>query len=136
MKIVSVDSKTWISVERHEDPGGYASFEVEAQVDIGHGQFRAWNVDVQFLNLGTFTDELDRFVLDRRLAPRLEGTYDTVLAFSASGAAVILTFCVGDAFCGRKTVEFRLTGAFEIEPGCLTAIGAELRKHLPPAASR
>lgn len=136
MKIVSVDSNTWVSVERHEDPGGYASFAVEAQVDIGHGQFRAWNADVQFLNLGNFTAELDRFVLDRRLVPRLEGTYDTFLAFCASGTAVYLDFRVGDAFCGRKTVDFRLAGAFEIDPGCLTAIGEELRKHLPPRASR
>ncbi|MBP7864932.1 MAG: hypothetical protein KA419_03200 [Acidobacteria bacterium] len=127
MKVVSLDSGSRITVERHEDPGGYASFAVEAQVDIGHGQFRAWNADVHFLNLEAFAAELDRFVLDRSLAPRLEGTYDTFLALSASGNAVFLAFQVGDAFCGRKTVDFRLSGAFEIDPGTLTALAEEFR---------
>jgi hypothetical protein len=59
--------------------------------------------------------EFDRFILDRSHTPRLEGTYDTYLAFSTSGTAVMLQYRLGDAFCGRKTAYFHQSGEFEVD---------------------
>jgi hypothetical protein len=59
--------------------------------------------------------EFDRFILDRSHPPRLEGTYDTYLAFSTSGTAVMLQYRLGDAFCGRKTAYFHQSGEFEVD---------------------
>jgi hypothetical protein len=119
MKISSVDNNCSITIERTGDPGGYAGFQMEVRVDIGHGQFYAKNGDVQFLKLEEFVSEFDRFILDRNRTPRLEGTYDTYLAFSASGPAVVLQYRLGDAHCGRKTVHFYQSGEFEVEQGHL-----------------
>ena len=115
MKICSVDNNCFVALEYKGDPSGYSGFQVEVHADIRHGQFDAKNIDVQFLNLEEFVQELDKFVLDRTRMPRLEGTYDTYFAFSASGSAVILKYQLGDAFCGRKTSYFYQSGEFEVE---------------------
>jgi len=114
MKIASADGGSWIRIERTGDPRGYSGFEMDVHVDIGHGVFDAKNSDVQFLHLGAFVSALDRFITDRSRTPRLEGTYDTYLVFSGAGTVVFLEYCLGDAHCGKKTVSFRQTGAFEV----------------------
>lgn len=115
MKIISVDNNCFVALEYRGDPSGHSGFQVVVHADIRHGQFDAKNMDVQFLNLEEFVSELDKFILDRTRMPRLEGTYDTYFAFSASGSAVILKYQIGDAFCGRKTSYFYQSGEFEVE---------------------
>lgn len=115
MKICSVDNNCFVALEFRGDSSGYYGFQVEIHADIQHGKFDAKNIDVQFLNLEEFVPELDKFILDRTRMPRLEGTYDTYFAFSASGSAVILKYQLGDVFCGRKTSYFYQSGEFEVE---------------------
>jgi hypothetical protein len=103
MKICSVDNKCFAAIEYSEDGQGYGSFQIEVYFDIGHGKFDAKNGDVQFLNLEKFVSEFDKFILDRKRALRLEGTYDTYFGFMASGSAVLLKYQFGDAICGQKT---------------------------------
>lgn len=114
MKICSVDNNCFVALEYKSEPSGYFGFQVEVHADIRHGQFAAKNIDVQFLNLEEFVQEFDKFILDRTRMPRLEGTYDTYFAFSASGSTVILKYQLGDAFCGRKTSYFYQSGEFEV----------------------
>lgn len=115
MKIYSIDKNCFAALDYKGDPSGYSGFQVEVHADIQHGQFDAKNIDVQFFNLVEFVRELDKFILDRTRMPRLEGTYDTCFAFSASGSGVILKYQLGDAFCGRKTSYFYQSGEFEVE---------------------
>lgn len=115
MKIDSADKNCFINFEYKRDASGYSGFHVEIHADIRHGKFDARNIDVQFLNLGEFVSELDKFIIDRSRTPRLEGTYDTYFAFSATGTAVILKYQLGDAFCGRRTSYFYQSGEFEVE---------------------
>lgn len=115
MKITSADNKCWIAVQVAADGGGYSAFDVACHVDIGHGQFEARNRDIHFLNSKEFVNELDRFITDRTRTPRLNGTYDTYIAFSASGIAVLCEYRVGDAFAGRRPARFFQSGEFEIE---------------------
>ncbi len=83
---------------------------------------------MQLLDLDAFVDELDAFVLDRTLRPRLSGTYDTFLAFEAVGNAVLFSYCLGDALMGRPTHRFTQTGSFEIDDDTLSSIVGELRE--------
>lgn len=115
MKIHSVDNICTLTLEHTGDPGDYSGFKMEVHADIRHGQFDAKNSDVQFLNLEGFVLEFDRFICNRSHTARLEGTYDTYIAFSASGAAVMLQYQLGDAFCGRKTAYFHQSGEFEVD---------------------
>ncbi len=114
MKIFSVDNICSITIERNDETDTHSGFQMEAHVDVRHGQFDAKNIDVQFANLEEFVSEFDRFILDRSRTPRLEGTYDTYIAFSGQGNAVMLQYRLGDAFCGRKTAYFHQSGEFEI----------------------
>jgi hypothetical protein len=115
MKISSLDKTCSVTLEYTGDARGYSGYQIEADVDIRHGRFYAKNIDVQFLNWDEFVSEYNRFILDRSLTPRLVGTYDSYIAFTGNGTAVYLQFCLGDAFCGRKTVGFRQSGEFEVE---------------------
>ena len=124
MKILSSENKSYFQIKRTSDEG-YSGFDVEVLVDIGHGQFRAQNQDLQWLNIPEFTAQLDGFINDRRLIPRLEGTYDSFLEFSESVNVVVVAFAVGDAFCGNKTHEFLLRGSFEISQDMLIAVAQE-----------
>lgn len=128
MKLTSEDRQCWIAIEAMADPDGYCGFAVEAHADIGHGQFCAKNADVQFLNLAQFVAEFDRFLLDRSLSPRLEGTYGCYLAFSAAGNSVTVQYGIGDAFCGKRTVYFQQSGAFEMAQENLLPILADFRR--------
>ncbi len=127
MRITSIDSICSITLERKDDASGNPGFQMETHVDIRHGRFGAKNIDVQFLNLEEFVSEFDRFILDRTRMPRLEGTYDTYIAFSASGNTVMLQYRLGDAFCGQKTSYFCQSGEFEVEQERLLQYLADFR---------
>lgn len=130
MNITSADRICSVFLERNRDVTDHPGFRMAARVDIGHGHFEASNGDVRFLNLPEFVAELDRFILDRRRAPRLDGTYDSSISFVANGNSVILRYCIGDAFHGQKTALFHQSGAFEVEQEklfqCLTELKALL----------
>ena len=114
MKIRSIDKKSWFDVKPLKD-GSYTAISVEVQIDIGHGVFNAKNIDVQFLNLSVFTSELDNFLTDRSMLPRLNGTYDSFIEISGSVSHVFIKFCIGDVDCGAKTHQYNLCGSFEID---------------------
>ncbi len=130
MKIMSVDRQCWITLELKRDLSGYAGFEIEIHADIGHGQFSAKNLDVQLFSLRQFVSEFDEFILDRSRSPRLEGTYGSCLAFSMIGGAVLLEYGLGDACCGKKTIDFYHSGGFEIEQDSLLELFAGFRQLL------
>ena len=117
MLIKSIDSQSWIEIERSLLEQEYSCFSIACKVDIGHGQFTAKNTDVHFVNLKQFVDDLDHFILDRNLSPILEGTYGTSLKFySPSSCSLMVSFTIGDAYCGYiETVDFKTSGTFEIE---------------------
>ena len=119
MRITCVEKISWVNIEYKRDPSGYPSFEVEVHADVRHGQFHAKNLNVQFINFEEFVAELDRFILDRSRAPRLEGTDYTFIAFLAKGITVMCQYRLGGAVSGRKTVYYHLFGEFEIEQGYL-----------------
>ena len=115
MKIHSADNNCIITIEHNIDLNGYSGFQVDVHADIRHGKFDAKNMDVQFLNLDEFASEFDKFILDRSHIPHLEGTYDTYFTFTAHGAAVILKYQLGDAFCGQKTSYFYRRGSLKLD---------------------
>ncbi len=130
MKIYSSDSRSAIRIEKHGDVQ-YSSFEVEVSVDIGHGAFTDKNTDVQFLNLDRFVEELNAFVLERQQIPRLQGTYDSFIAFStpAGKTALWVEFALGDACAGPvKTADYLLKGGFEFDPEYLNEVLAGFRE--------
>jgi hypothetical protein len=130
MRIGSTDGKVWLELTRNQaEP--HASFAIECSVDVAHGSFRARNSDVHFFNLEEFAKALDAFVLDRTLTPRLEGTYDTRVELSRprSKNAVMLSFVIGDAYCGyAATVDYRTAGEFEIGAEYLNDVVAAFRE--------
>jgi hypothetical protein len=86
------------------------------EASINNGRFYGRNNDIYFLNIDEFAASLDAFVTDRSLSPRLEGTYDSFICIYGKANQVFLEFVIGDAFCVRpKTVQFRISGAFEFE---------------------
>jgi len=114
MRITSIKNISWVNIECKQDPIGHPSFEIEVYAGIRNGQFHAKNLKIHFFNLEEFVAEFDRFILDRSCGPRLEGTYNTFIAFSATGNMVICQYRLGGAFNGRKTVHFHHFGEFEI----------------------
>lgn len=130
MKICSADNACFIAIEYQTDSGGYSGFQVAAHADIRHGKFDAKNDDVQLLNLEAFISELDQFILDRKRAPYLTGTYDTYFAFSARGTSVMLKYQLGDACCGRTTSYFLQSGEFEVEQEDLLQILGGFREFI------
>jgi len=124
MRISSSDQHSWIEINFRPDANsGYESFSLEVSVDVGHGQFRGINNDVHFLNIDEFAASLDAFVTDRSLSPCLEGSYDSFIRLSGTVNDILLEFAIGDAFCGyAKTVQFQVSGAFEIEQEYLLSL--------------
>lgn len=114
MKIFSSDTRSWLRIERTKT-GEYVGFEVEARIDVGHGRFHVQNDDVQWLNVADFAAELETFVLNRSVSPRLEGTYDSFLKIRAFSNLVNMEFAIGDTFCGNRTHEYLFEGSFEID---------------------
>ena len=121
LRLHSPDCRSWLELSPlSDDQGYYTAVSMEAVVDIGHGRFTAFNGDVQLLGIAAFCDVFDKFILDRTLQPCLEGTYDSFIAFSGSSTSVVLSFCVGDSYCGSEGVEdYRLRGKFAIDQGLL-----------------
>ncbi|MGE5257402.1 MAG: hypothetical protein ACM3KE_12060 [Hyphomicrobiales bacterium] len=114
MKIASIRNISWVSIECTQDSSGPPNFEIEVYAGIRNGQFHAKNLNIHLFNLEEFVAEFDRFILDRSLGPRLEGSYNTFIAFSATGNMVICQYRLGGAFSDRKTMNFHHFGEFEI----------------------
>ena len=122
MKISSSDRRCWISIERPAGAHPHAAFAVEASVQIGHGRFHARNSDIHWTNGQEFSKDLDKFMTNRGLRPRLKGTYDSFIGFSGSATSVMLEFAVGDAFVGDRTHQYLLCGSFDVEHDRLLSI--------------
>ena len=131
MRIIGKDNRCWLSIE-HWGDDGYSAFEIEAHVEIGHGEFHSKNIDVQLLKLGEFVSEFNRFIMDRSLSPRLEGTYDSHICFREVGVEVVLEFAIGDATTiGNNTIFYRQTGAFIVDQEYLTETFRSFRSLSP-----
>jgi hypothetical protein len=129
MKIFSSDKKSWLSIEVvSDDEHGYSSFSMESLVDIGHSSFQGRNSDLHFFGIDDFVAQLSAFVMDRRIQPRLEGTYDSFLMFKGSASHVSVSFCIGSAYCGAETYSYVMSGAFEVEQENLASIVSDLSK--------
>ena len=116
MKISSNDRRCWISVERPARAHPHTPFALEASVQIGHGHFHARNSDIHWTNGREFSTDLDRFMTNRGLRPRLiSAACDSFVEFSGSARSVILEFAVCDAFCGDRTHRYLLRGSFDVE---------------------
>jgi hypothetical protein len=129
MRISSSDGKAWIEIRRNEDDD-LPSFSFCGAVNIGYGSFTASNISLTFLNLSEFAEALDVFISQRDLQPFLEGTYGSYLRVwqPRSKNEVMLSFCIGDAFCGWvSTSEFKLQGEFPIEQEMLNSLVLALR---------
>ena len=125
MKISSLYMDRWVAIEYN---GEYSST-VRVHSDIGHGRFDAMNKDVSWLNYNEFVPEFDKFILDRSRIPRLEGTYDTFLAFSGHGRRIILDYRLGDTYNGNERPEYHYqSGTFEISQEYLLQILAEFHR--------
>jgi hypothetical protein len=114
MKINSIDKKSWFAVKTVKD-GTYTAVSVDVQIDIGHGVFNAKNIDMHLLNLVVFTSDLNNFITDRSILPRLNGTYDSFIEISGSISHVFIKFCIRDEDCGATTHQYSLCGSFEID---------------------
>lgn len=115
MRITSIDSKTWVEIT----PGNSEfSFSIECMADRGQSLFHGKNTDFHFLNIEEFISDLNKFILDRNISPKLNGIYGPCLEFSRSKkqtTAVMVHFSVGDdSSACSENVEFKTTGTFEI----------------------
>lgn len=115
MKLQSADHKSFVSVVPNPE-NDWSSFRAEATVNLGHSGFSAASSDIALTNLAGFVAQLDLFILDRSLCPRLEGTYDTYLELRAKGREVILSFRIGSA---SGAASFGLSGSFAVEESAL-----------------
>lgn len=135
MRIRSTDEKAWLELSRNGSEA-HASFSIECSVDIGHGKFRAKNSDVHFVNAEEFVKTLDAFVLNRELAPQLNGTYDTrIQFFRPRGKNVtMVSFVIGDAFSGHSaTTHYKTEGEFEVDAEYLHELVTDFKKLLQQA---
>lgn len=126
VRIKSLDNTAWLAIFRNRDEP-HASFSLECSVDIGHGTFDAENSDVHFLNPEEFAKALDAFILDRKLAPQLDGTYDSFVRFfqPVGKSGVMVRFAIGDAFSGRSAgARYRTEGEFEMDAEYLNELVA------------
>jgi hypothetical protein len=131
MKIYSSDKKSWLGFKSMVDEEhDYSSFLLEVFVDLGHSFFQGKNTDLHFFCIDDFISQLNAFILDRSLQPRLEGTYDTYLMFKGEANNVILSFYVGSAYCGKETYSYAVQGAFDIDQENLNDIVKGFSKYL------
>ena len=132
MRLTSANSLSWVEVSPSGDEH-YSSFSVACAVDIGHGRFAGENVDVHLFDLPGFAEDLDRFVLDRNIRPRLEGTYGTFIEVwrpPDTVNEVRVSLAIGDAYAGSAAAggcEFKLEGSFPIDQGHLNPLAAGFR---------
>lgn len=119
MKISSRSGNDWISISIGCDTQGYSSIEMEAFLTHGISSFHAKQLDLQFFKISQFVDALDKFITDRSLMPKLEGTYDSFLSFRAIGSTVRLEFAIGDEISSKAPTVYCLRGAFDIDQSYL-----------------
>ena len=115
MRITSTDSKAWVEIT----PGKSSlSFTIECMVIGGESTLHGKNADLYLQNIEAFATDLDKFILDRNLRPQLNGVYGPCLEFYRSktnATAVMVRFIVvDDSSAYAENVEFKTTGAFEI----------------------
>lgn len=126
MKIYAADHHSWIEINRFVDEAnGYINYDLSVFIDIQHGQYTTKNKDAHLLNIEEFNSEFDRFITNRSLRPKLEGTYDSYLEFAGISNNVILRFKIMDAFCGIETVDYIFEGAFEVSQESLLSIHSQ-----------
>ena len=124
MKISSNDRRCWISVERPAGAHPHTPFALEVSMQFGHEYFHARNGDIHWTNGQDFSKDLDRFMTNRDLRPRLNcAANGSFVGFSGSATSVILEFAVGDAFLGDRTMhQYLLRGSFDVEQDRLLSI--------------
>lgn len=115
MKIYSIDRKSWISITTWVDEHQYRGTTIEASVELGLSRFHGKNIDIHLLSTKEFLAELDRFILDRDVRPRLEGTYESFIEFYGDASHIFLNFRIGDLECGKHNQAFSLCAGFEID---------------------
>jgi hypothetical protein len=126
MKIESKDHNSYINIECLGDPY-YSSFFVETELAKSSNQyyFKGHNKDVHFFKLDEFIKDLDHFITDRKIKPRLQGTYDFCLDVQAiESTRVWLTIYVGydNPSIPFATIKYGVLGGFEIDPEFLNQI--------------
>lgn len=124
IRFESTDRRSFVSLAPNLDLD-WPSFRIEAVVDLGHSTFSASNGDVALTHLAAFVDQLDRFITDRSLRPRLDGTYDTFLELDAKGRVVMLSFRVGGVSVAAGG---NLSGSFELDEAALLPLKTELAR--------
>ena len=122
MKIDSLDRKSWIEIESSKDGFNHKNLTIETSVDICHGVFRAKNLDINFLNIKEFITKLENFLIDRKEAPILNGTYDSFIKIYGDTSHVFLKFAIGDEFCGKPNHDYLFRGSFEFDQEQLLSI--------------
>jgi hypothetical protein len=124
MKIKSHDDKQWIEIEQSLDVG-YPSYKFQVSIDIGHNLFTGENNDMYFLNLEEFIGNLDSFILNREIKPKLEGTYNCFVEFYRPGNKniIMVSFYVGSTYAGfSDTASYGLKGCFEFNAEYLNEV--------------
>lgn len=129
MRLVSTDNQSELTITVVEDEHGYKASSLTAQISLGHSEFKGSNSDINFLNLPDFIRDLDAFILNRKIEPKLNGTYGSYILFRGTNTSVAIIFKIGGAFCGTDTYNYSVTGTFEIDQGQLGEIVNELRKN-------
>ena len=116
MDIYSVDKKNWFRVEQvFDEVTQYSSFLFEVYIDLGHSVFHSKNSDIQIFDINSFVNELNEFLMDRSLEPKLEGTYDSFLSFIGNNRDIQISFNIGSSYCSSETYSYSTSGKFEID---------------------
>lgn len=121
MKLESDTKAAFIELSRNSE-NDWPSFRIAAAMALGHSYFAAENADIALLNPADFLRQLDAFILDRSIRPRLEATYDTWIEMTGKGRRISVRFCVG-SLSGFEPVT--LQGMFEIEESSLMTVLAQ-----------
>jgi hypothetical protein len=129
MKIVSTDNQSELTIENREDEFGYNFLSLSAKIGSGTCEFNGCNNELSFTNIDEFIKELDSFISNRELEPKLEGTYGSYLTFRGTSTYVALTFKIGGAFCGTETFSYSIMGTFEIAQEYLHKIVTEFKSY-------
>ncbi len=119
MIIESISHDSYITIE-HIGDSNYHSFCIEAELGKDHHleYFKGFNRDVQLLNLDKFIKDLNSFITDRKMKPRLEGTYDFCIEIQAIGATrafLIIYLGYDKVITEFKTFRYCVSGCFEID---------------------
>ena len=134
MRITSDDGKSWLEIEL-EDDDDYPPFTLRTVVELWHGRFSGENSDIRFLNMSEFSDELDRFILDRSIVSQLVGSDDSCIKISQGRTldSILCNFTLGDT-CWHSTktrFDYQLSGTIAIHQEDLNRIFAFCRNPRP-----